>query len=188
MTLDWSDDDMARLERVRAAPATARLAAALALTVEDALRPALHGGRVRACEHVTLGAEWDTKNPRPVAVDRCAFLCPMHPERLVCDAGTCVEDHYAEHHGDEHETAGCFVCKESPIREDFTPVFAEILLHRNVNLEFPEYVMPDGIPLQNIGLAYGGVLLTLPVAYLCPEHACLVELPIRMAWPTEWTE
>jgi len=24
----------------------------------------------------------------------------------------------------------------------------------------------------------------LPVAYLCPRHADLVQLPIRMAWPT----
>lgn len=109
----------------------------------------------------------------------------MHPERLVCDAGTCVEDHYREQHGDEHETARCFVC-ETPIREDFTPVFAEIVLHKNVNVEFPMYVMPDGIPLQNIGMAYSGVLRTRPVAYLCPRHAGLVELPIRMAWPTSF--
>lgn len=88
-------------------------------------------------------------------MDRSAYICPMHPERLVCDAGTCTEDHYAEHHGDEHETAGCFVCEER-VRDDFTPVFAEILLHRNVRLVFPMYLMPDGIPLQNIGLATAG--------------------------------
>lgn len=55
---------------------------------------------------------------------------PDAPERLICDTGTCMEDHYAEHHCDEYETAGGVVCEEPPIREDFTPVFAEIVLHR----------------------------------------------------------
>jgi hypothetical protein len=26
--------------------------------------------------------------------------------------------------------------------------------------------------------------VTLPVTYLCPRHAGLFELPLRMAWPT----
>lgn len=38
-------------------------------------------------------------------------------------------------------------------------MFAEIVLHRNVNLEFPDR---DGF-LTNIGMAYGGVLRTLSV-------------------------
>lgn len=49
MALDWSDDDMARLEQIAATPGTVRLAAALQQTIEDALMPALHGGRVKAC-------------------------------------------------------------------------------------------------------------------------------------------
>lgn len=47
-----------------------------------------------------------------------------------------MPDHYAGHHGDEHDTAGCFGC-EGREREDFTPVFAEIVLHKNVHVEFP---------------------------------------------------
>lgn len=47
-------------------------------------------------------------------------------------------------------TAACFACA------DFMPVFATIVLHRNVNLVFPECVMPDDAPLQNIDVAYGG--------------------------------
>lgn len=178
----------------------AKVGTMLAQVVEDALRPTLlpyrpgrvvgghwvdegnatgHDGYVLACEHVQVGTAWNRKDAPPVVVDRNAYLCPMHPERLLCDAEDCMTRHFAERHGDDDPfPPPCFECGE-PVEADFVPVFAEITLHRNINLGYPEF---DG-QLTNISLAYGGVLLTTPVAYLCVRHAGLVGVPIRMGWP-----
>lgn len=180
----------------------AKVGTMLAQVVEDALRPTLlpyrpgrvvgghwvdegnatgHDGYVLACEHIRLvvpegghlccGAE-------PVVVDRKAYLCPMHPERLLCDAEDCMTRHFAERHGDDPFPPPCFECGE-PVEADFVPVFAEITLHRNINVG-----IIDQAGATDLRMAYGGVLLTTPVAYLCCKHAGLVGVPIRMAWPT----
>lgn len=37
--------------------------------------------------------------------------------------------------------------------------------------------------LTALSYAYGGVISTLPAAYLCPGHAPLLPRPFRIAWP-----
>ena len=64
------------------------------------------------------------------------------------------------------------------VRDDFAPVVAEVQLHK------PAAIYDDN---RSTGkwFQYAGALWTLPVTYLCPRHAGLVELPLRMAWPTD---
>ncbi len=59
---------------------------------------------------------------------------------------------------------------------------ARIVLHRNINVEFPDGP-PDDMFLTALSYAYGGVISTLPAAYLCPGHAPLLPRPFRIAWP-----
>jgi hypothetical protein len=151
----------------------------LAMTVDHALSPALEGGRVKACEHAKLGAETLPMDGEPREFDRGVYMCPMHPERLLCSEGTCLADHVkAQHQPDEIR---CFVC-EVDCCANFFPVDAKITTHRNFNIEFQEGPPGDKF-LTALSYAFGGTIWTLPAAYLCTEHAPLLPEPIRMAWP-----
>jgi hypothetical protein len=56
-------------------------------------------------------------------------------------------------------------------------VDAEVQLYRGV----PFYADSPG---RSRFFVFRGTINVLPVAYLCPQHAGLVQLPLRMAWPT----
>jgi hypothetical protein len=177
----------------------------LALTVQDALAPALRprrpgttDGAVKACQHAKLGVEIEGGFADPTEVRRTIYICPFHPDELICNVGDCLTGHYLDHHADEVSTAKCFVCEEpllDPIlherREDFTPIFAEVVLRQQLDLAIAEPGTggsaggPGAAPLRmlNLGLA-SGTLVTLPCAYLCPRHEDAAgKLPWRMEWP-----
>lgn len=193
MTQGLGDDDATRREAAHTMVGMAKVGTMLAQVVEDALRPALKNGRISACTHIhTLRSTRRTSEGRPVpqdgSRDKQILICPMHPRggatgyTLMCEED--VVHHYrTEHHG-EFDKAACFVC-EAPIldplmgelRDDFTPVFAEVVLYEALPIQ---YFVP-GDPRGSD--AYVGDLATLPVAYLCPRHADAADLPIRMGWP-----
>ena len=165
--------------------ALAILGGMIAQVAEDALAPALANRRVQSCLHVMddVFRRGPLSPDGEAASERNVFLCPMHPERLLCDAPGidgvfrgCLISHYETHHAGEHSTASCFICS-APLRDDFVPVDAEVLLHRGV----PFYADGRG---GNRYFVYRGLINVLPAAYLCPRHADLVQLPLRMAWPT----
>ncbi len=60
----------------------------VAQVAEDALAPALANRRVQSCLHVMDDVL--RRGPLPAgaeaASERVVFLCPLHPERLLCDA------------------------------------------------------------------------------------------------------
>ncbi len=180
------DEKWARLEMVAAMPGMVNLGAMVGAVVEKALAEVLNGRHKQSCLHLVDAANgWRTGGGvlqvgRERTLDRMAFLCVRHPDRLLCDEGEspgislgCANSHMAEQHKDEMP-ARCFTC-DQPIPEDhITPVFAEVKLHRPV----PIYYSGDSV------LQYLGVLHTLPVTYLCLRHAKQVDLPIRIDWPT----
>lgn len=173
----------------------AKVGAMLALAVENALQHATGGpsnGRVQTCLHMgELASHRRTTAGKPVpeegSRDVQVFVCPFHPEHgLLCDTADCVSQHYAHEHHGEFDEARCFAC-EAPMldpitgmRDDFTPVFAEVTLHSAVRVWTPSVRTSRS---SYSDTSYVGDLATLPVAYLCPLHADLVELPIRMGWP-----
>jgi hypothetical protein len=114
-----------------------------------------------------------------VASERRIYLCPQHPYRLMCDAPAsevtgwpgCVASHYATEHEDEHTTGRCFVC-EAPLRDNFTPITAEVQLHRPI----PFF---DDNRARDHWFVYSGTLTTLPVGWLCPRHADPFQGPLR---------
>ncbi|MGY1719288.1 hypothetical protein ACI8AG_09600 [Blastococcus sp. SYSU DS0552] len=183
--LNENDDTQAHEEMLAAMPAVAKLGAMVAAVIEDALADALDGRRKQSCLHLVDAANgWrtDTGPLRPGQrrpLDRMAFLCVQHPDRLLCDEGAspgvslgCANLHMAQEHRDEMP-ARCFTC-EQPIPEDeITPVFAAIQLHRPLTVY-------NSSPSD---FQYLGTLHTLPITYLCLRHAAQVDLPIRMAWP-----
>jgi hypothetical protein len=57
-------------------------------------------------------------------------------------------------------------------------VTAEVQLHRPI----PVY---DANRARGDWSAISGTIRTLPVGYLCPRHAELVMLPLRMGWPMD---
>jgi hypothetical protein len=88
----------------------------------------------------------------------------------------CLISHYENHHTGEHRTGSCFICSAS-LRAGFVPVDAEVQLHQGV----PFYADSRG---RDRYFIYRGTINVLPVAYLCLQHADLLQLPLRMAWPT----
>jgi hypothetical protein len=178
----WADAHKIALELAEARPGMVKLGAMLAAVVEDKLRPALNDRRVQSCLHVLDDVYARLPHGGQTASNRQVYICPMHPYRLLCDAPPsghtwqgCVTSHYATEHKDEHLTGKCFVC-EARLRDDFTPIVAEVQLHRPV-------VIYDDNRARDHWFQYTGTLVTLPVTYLCPRHMGLVELPLRMAWP-----
>jgi hypothetical protein len=151
----------------------------LGAVVEDVLNASLEGRRIKACKHVKLGTPEHLKGFTSVEVERAVYLCPMHPERLLCSEGMCLRDHLAKFH--PADDVRCFVC-EAKCLTDFTPVDARIVLHRNINVEFPDGP-PGDMFLTALSYAYGGVISTLPAAYLCPGHAWLLPKPFQIGWP-----
>jgi hypothetical protein len=153
----------------------------LALVVEDALAPALGPRqRVHACTHVVgdVSGRNLLRTGSSVAVEQRALICPMHPGELLCDEDRCVRHHHQQFHADDDPTAYCFVC-EIPVPEEVvTPVWGVVQLHRAVPLFAPT--------TSGRYFTYSGELWTLPVTYLCPRHSGLVEVPIRVAWPTRF--
>src|SRR4051794_29806004 len=94
----------------------AKLGTMLALVVEDALRPALEGKRVRSCLHVMDEIYRDVRPRGQAASDRMVLICPMHPGRLLCDAPPsehgwrgCATSHLMHDHGRESVAGSCFV-------------------------------------------------------------------------------
>ncbi len=179
MSIQWSDDELHARADVAAGLVT--VGAALAQVIEDALQPVLDGGprgRVQSCLH---GMDEAVKQGVPASgsidLDHHSLICPMHPHLgILCDEEKCIESHARTYHKDDDPVARCFVC-ESPIPEDLvTPVFAVVQLHRAVPLwgSFTSGKIP----------AMRGEIWTYPVTFLCLEHAGSVDLPIRMAWPT----
>jgi len=179
MTIQCSDDDLVRLENLSATPGIMKLGALLALAVEDMLRPALKNERVRSCLHAL--DEVSAKGILPLGGQRVletrqAVICPFHPDRLLCNR--CAAAHLAEYHNTpEHQAVGCYVC-QAPWREDFEGVVAQVQLHRPV----PFY---DDNRARGQWYVIKGDLWTLPVAWLCPRHKDAVDLPLKMAWPTD---
>lgn len=169
-----------RLDGIAALPELVAACASLALVVEDALSPALRGERVKACEHAKVGTSGNRHDAPPVEVERRAYLCPMHPDRLLCDLPGCLDRHYEQDHLEEMQTAGCFVCEKPISQVKCLPVVADVMLHRGIPLAFPD---ADGF-LTNLSLEYRGALRTTAMAWLCHLHNEVVELPLRMAWPT----
>lgn len=180
---EWDDETMRDevdcwMENVPAAYAMAKVSAMLAMTVDDMLGRALRGGRVPACmcindlrsvARTTAGVAVPPEGSR----ERTVFICPFHPKQLLCDR--CVPGHYKREHHGEYETTSCFTCTASPITAEFTPVVAQITLLKP---------LPIVMPARTNAL-YTGELFTLPVSYLCPRHAQLLELPLEMSWPKE---
>jgi hypothetical protein len=185
--MSTSDDEkMIRLENATAIPAMAKLGGWVTQRVETALAPALEGRRKYSCLHILddILKKWSIPFGEEIGlVGRKPLLCPLHPDRLLCNRPQCVTDHLYQHHRREHEAA-CFVCEEPMIdpithvlRDDYEGVTAIIQLHQQV----PFYDDNRG---RDRWYVYRGELVTLPMAYLCPRHAGLLELPVRMAWPT----
>jgi hypothetical protein len=112
-------------------------------------------------------------------LDRMAFLCVRHPERLLCDEREspgvslgCANLHMAQEHKDEI-VARCFTCAQPIPEDEVTPVFAVITLHQPLSV----YHGPDR------SFRYMGELETLPITYLCQRHRDQMDLPIRIMWP-----
>ncbi len=144
----------------------------MAQVAEDALAPALANRRVQSCLHVMddVLRRGPLSPDAEAAAERVVFLCPMHPERLLCDARGierafrgCLISHYETHHAGEHRTASCFFCA-APLRDSFVLVDAEVQLHRPVSF------YADGRGRDRC-FVYRGTINVLPVAYLCPRHA-----------------
>jgi len=178
MTVQWSDDDLVRLENISAKPGILKLGALLALAVEAELAPALKNERVRSCLHALDEISAQGLLPlggQRVLETRQALICPFHPDRLLCNG--CAAAHLAhDHNTPEHQAVGCYVC-QAPWREDFKGVVAQVQLHRPV----PFY---DDNRARGQWYVIKGDLWTLPVAWLCPRHDGAVNLPLKMAWPT----
>lgn len=163
-----------------------KVGAMLALTVETALARALDPARgtVASCRCIMAsifrkpdgrGRQADER----VETDRRAMICPQHPEALWCDDPWCIRRHVELQHADDDPVARCFACEREIPEDKVTPVFAVVQLHRAVPICYSvqnEYGAERKV-------TYSGDLWTYPVTYLCPEHAGLVELPIRMGWP-----
>jgi len=174
-----TDAELVALENISAKPGIMKLGALLALAVEDKLSPALKNGKVQSCLHAL--DEINAKGILPrggqrVLETRQALICPFHPERLICNK--CAAAHLEHYHNTpEHQAVGCYVC-QAPWREDFEGVVAQVQLHRPV----PFY---DDHRARGQWFTYSGDLWTLPVAWLCPRHEGAVNLPLKMAWPTD---
>jgi len=174
-----TDAELVALENISAKPGIMKLGALLALAVEDELAPALKNERVRSCLHALDEISAQGLLPlggQRVLETRQALICPFHPERLLCNK--CAAAHLAHYHNTpEHQAVGCYVC-EAPWREDFEGVVAQVQLHRPV----PFY---DDNRARGQWYVIKGDLWTLPVAWLCPRHKDAVDLPLKMAWPTD---
>ncbi len=81
-----------------ACPRTARPGHGRRHAVEDVLNPSLEGQRVKACTVRQARHTGELKGFTSVEVERAVYLCPMHPERLLCSEGTCPRDHLAKLH------------------------------------------------------------------------------------------
>lgn len=164
------------------------LAGLAARNIEEALSPALEGGRVQSCLHIAdlaTGLVVDQKTTaghvvgQSIMTDRTAYLCVWQPGyRIFCDkpgneAGPgCAEQHRMEHKG-EYELR-CYIC-EAPIEEALlTPVFIKIALHK------PLKVYAD----WKSRYEYESGLRTFPIAYLCPSHSHLFD--VHNPWVWHW--
>lgn len=204
-----SGEDVIFMENEAARDGVVKLGIMLAEVVNDALAPALRPigpgsfeSFVNACEHAQDGTRLTGEDEfgwaLPAEVRRTVYLCPMHPDELICNVGDCYMGHWLDHHEGEFDAAKCFVC-ESPMRdeltheyrEDFTPIFAEVELRHPLNLgvaqhaagQFPPGKRPSPLRLLNLAF-HSGTLVTLPCAYLCPRHEQAAgELPWKMEWP-----
>ena len=184
-TNDGFADDIER-ENEEARLGMIELGAALALVIDDALAPGLEHQSVRSCLHILDEINKVKMIPighRVEAGPHQALLCPMHPKRLLCNLQHCIELHFHELHAGEFETAACFICEarmRDPLtgeaRDDFTPITAQVKLRK----QLPFY---DDNRQRGRWFVYEGQLWTLPVAYLCPRHSEVVELPLRAEWP-----
>lgn len=158
----------------------AKVGALLMAVVDDALRPALKGRRIQTCLHAVDEANGYPHGGGllPIGAARSVslqpLLCPMHPGRLLCTRPGCLDRHYETEHQDEHRTAGCFVCA-APLTADFIEIFAAIELRRPVLLYHG----------AGRDFSFTGTLMTTPVTYLCARDAGLVQVPIRMEWPSD---
>jgi hypothetical protein len=204
-----SPEDVIYMENEAARGGIVELGIMLALTVQDALAPALQPQKtgtsfesfVNACEHAKLGTRLTGEDEfgwaLPAEVRRTVYLCPQHPGELICNVGDCYMGHWLDEHAGEFDIAKCFVC-DTPMRdelthayrEDFTPIVAEVVLRRPLNLgvadpfpgEFPAGRRPV---LRMLNLAFhSGTLVTLPCGYLCPRHEDAAgKLPWQIEWP-----
>ncbi|SDY15316.1 hypothetical protein SAMN05661080_02484 [Modestobacter sp. DSM 44400] len=183
--LDWSEEDLSRLEMISAIPGIAKIVGGLAQVVENALSPALRGRRVQSCLHIMDEINTRAFMPMDTVEDaepgRRPLLCPRHPERLLCNKPDCFYMHYLAHHSDEPDVAVCFVCSTPVADLEFEGVTAEVQLHR----QLPFY---DDHRHVDAFWTYRGTLGVLPVAYLCPRHDRLIDLPVQLAWPTGGTD
>lgn len=209
MTTDENDDAQARepefsddelRARANVAYGFSNMAYAFALSLEDALNPALSGRRIETCSHMhTLFSTRRTPEGRFVpeegSRDRQVLLCALHPHgtaathQLFCQED--VVQHYETEHYGEYDRAVCAVC-ETPLRVpardgsgyvyrgDFTPVFGVIELLKPLPVQF---FRPRGGDWLATNGDYVGDITTTALTYLCPEHAGAVDLPLRYLWP-----
>lgn len=180
-----SDKDRLALDTIEAMPKLAQLGAVIAKGVENALAPRGDAQRVFSCLHILDSMALPVPNMMGINhEERRALICPMHPEKLLCNDPKCLGWHYRQHHPDEALHARCFVC-EAPMLDpitgelhDFTGITGRVTLRAPVKFY-------DDRRSQDQWFTYSGVLGVLPVAYLCARHGRCVDLPLQMEWPSE---